>query len=107
MVNDDGWIIGAYGPPLTPDIMREKMIESYKGSPVDVFLWSIGGHETYDYETEIGEIFGDGYDDLDEALGDRDRPAVSRSRQAILPLRAHERALRHGGILPQLRSSAA
>ena len=71
MINDDGWIIGAYGPPLTPDIMREKMIESYKGSPVDVFLWSIGGHETYDYETEIGEMLGDGYDDLDEATQKR------------------------------------
>ena len=67
MTNDDGWILGAYGPPLTPDIMREKMIESYKGSPVDVFLWSIGGHETYEYETEIGELCGAGYDDLDEA----------------------------------------
>ena len=67
MFNDDGWIIGAYGPPLTPDIMREKMIAPYDGSPVDVFLWSIGGHETYDYETEIGEHFCEGYDDLDEA----------------------------------------
>ena len=24
--NDDGWIMGAYGPPLTPDVMRDKMI---------------------------------------------------------------------------------
>ena len=24
MFNDDGWVIGTYGPPLTPDIMREK-----------------------------------------------------------------------------------
>ena len=63
--NDDGWIMGTYGPPLTPDDMREKMIAPYAGSPVDVFLWSIGGHEVYDYETEVGERFGDGYDDLD------------------------------------------
>ena len=64
--NDDGWIIGAYGPPLTPDVMRDKMIAPYAGSSVDVFLWSIGGHEVYDYETEIGERFGDGYPDLDD-----------------------------------------
>ena len=63
--NDDGWIMGTYGPPLTPDDMRDKMIAPYAGSPVDVFLWSIGGHEVYDYETEVGERFGDGYDDLD------------------------------------------
>ncbi len=63
--NDDGWIMGAYGPPLTLDDMRDKMISPYAGSPVDVFLWSIGGHEVYDYETEVGERFGDGYQDLD------------------------------------------
>ena len=66
MFNDDGWILGTYGPPLTPDIMMEKMVAPYEGSPVDVFLWSIGGHEVYDYETDIGERFGDGRDDLDE-----------------------------------------
>ncbi len=63
--NDDGWIMGTYGPPLTPDDMRDKMIAPYAGSPVDVFLWSIGGHEVYDYETKVGERFGDGYEDLD------------------------------------------
>ena len=66
MFNDDGWIIGTYGPPLTPEIMRDKMISPYAGSPVDTFLWSIGGHEVYDYETEVGERSGEGYDDLDE-----------------------------------------
>lgn len=65
LCNDDGWIMGTYGPPLTPDDMWEKMIAPYEGSPVDVFLWSVGGHEVYDYETEVGERFGDGYEDLD------------------------------------------
>lgn len=63
--NDDGWIIGTYGPPLTPDHLRDYMIAPHAGSPIDVFLWSIGGHEVYDYETEIGELFGSGYDNLD------------------------------------------
>jgi hypothetical protein len=63
MFNDDGWILGTYGPPLTLDIMMEKMIAPYQGSPVDVFLWSIGGHEVCDYETNIGERFGEGRDD--------------------------------------------
>ena len=67
MFNDDGWILGTYGPPLTPDIIREKMIAPYTDSPVDVFLWSVGGHDVYDFETEIGERFGDsGCDDLDD-----------------------------------------
>lgn len=65
LFNDDGWIMGTYGPPLTLDDMQDKMIAPYAGSPVDVFLWSIGGHEVYDYETDVGERFGDGYEDLD------------------------------------------
>ena len=65
LCNDDGWIMGAYGPPLTPDHLRDNMINPYAGSPVDVFLWSIGGHEVYDYETEVGERFGEGREDLD------------------------------------------
>ena len=77
--NDDGWIMGTYGPPLTPEDMRDKMIAPYAGSPVDVFLWSIGGHEVYDYETEIGERFGDGYKDLDAGQ----RRKVENLRQMI------------------------
>ena len=71
LFNDDGWIMGTYGPPITPEIMREKMIAPYEGSPVGVFLWSVGGHEVYDYETEIGERLGDGYGDGD--LDERQR----------------------------------
>jgi hypothetical protein len=65
--NDDGWIIGTYDPPLTPDRIHEKMIAPYADTPVDTFLWSIGGHEVYDYETEIGELYGAGYDLTDPA----------------------------------------
>jgi len=65
--NDDGWIIGTYDPPLTPDLIHEKMIAPYADTPVDTFLWSIGGHEVYDYETEIGELYGAGYDLTDPA----------------------------------------
>ena len=42
-------------PPLTPDIMWSDMIEPHEGSPVDGWLYSIGGHDVYDYETGIGE----------------------------------------------------
>ena len=65
LIPDDGWIIGTYGPPLTPDHLRDYMIAPHQGSPIDVFLWSVGGHEVYDYETEVGELFGTGYDNLD------------------------------------------
>lgn len=63
--NDDGWILNT-DPPLTPETMWDKMIGPHEGSPIDGFLWSVGGHDTYSYETEIGEKFGEGYDNLDK-----------------------------------------
>lgn len=60
--NDDGWIIGACDGPLTPDAMWDQMIAPYMDTPVTTFLWSVGGHEVHDYETEVGERFGQGQD---------------------------------------------
>ena len=57
--NDDGWIIGACDGELTPEAMWEQMVAPYGDTPVDTFLWSVGGHEVYDYETRVGERFGE------------------------------------------------
>ncbi|NKB70104.1 MAG: hypothetical protein GKR89_23775 [Candidatus Latescibacteria bacterium] len=65
LVNDDGWIIGTADAPLTPQLLHDRMIGPYANSPVDVFLWSVGGHEVYDYETEVGQRFGQGDQNLD------------------------------------------
>ena len=48
-------------PPLTPDIMWFDMIEPHEGSPVDGWLYSVGGHDVYDYETDIGERTSEAY----------------------------------------------
>ncbi len=66
LCNDDGWIINT-PYPLTPEYMWDNMVGTYVDTPIDGFLWSVGGHDTYSYETDIGERFGDGYDNLDEA----------------------------------------
>ncbi|MCH2320559.1 MAG: hypothetical protein MK384_02765 [SAR202 cluster bacterium] len=63
--NDDGWIMGT-PYPLTEDYIWENMIGPHQGTPIEGFMWSVGGHDTYNYETEIGERFGEGYDNLDE-----------------------------------------
>lgn len=67
LCNDDGWIMNT-PYPLTPEYMWDNMVGTYAGTPVDGFLWSVGGHDTYSYETEIGERFGEGYENLDDAL---------------------------------------
>ena len=67
LCNDDGWIMNATYP-LTPEYMWDNMVGTYVGTPVDGFLWSVGGHDTYSYETKIGEWLGDGYDDPDDEL---------------------------------------
>ena len=57
---DDAWIMSEE-PPITPDIIREKMIRPFEGMPASLW-WAVGDHEVYHHETEIGEIIGDGYD---------------------------------------------
>ena len=72
--NDDAWIMAETDPPLTPDIMWSDMIEPHEGSPVDGWLYSIGGHDVYDYETGIGER-------TSQAYGRSRRPAPAQSRE--------------------------
>ena len=65
--NDDGWILHESAPPLSLDHLHSKMIDTYKDTGLTTFLWCVGGHEVYDYETKIGERIGDGYENLDES----------------------------------------
>ena len=65
MSNDDGWIMNT-PYPLTSEYMWDNMVGPHQDTAIDGFMWSVGGHDTYTYETEIGEKFGDGYDNLDE-----------------------------------------
>ena len=53
--NDDAWILAFTNPPLTPDKMWEDMIKPHIGSPIKGFMWSVGGHDIWDFETNIGE----------------------------------------------------
>ncbi len=48
-------------PPLTPELMWSDMIAPHEGSLVDGWLYSIGGHDVYDYETDIGERTSEAY----------------------------------------------
>ena len=83
--NDDAWIMAETDPPLTPDIMWSDMIEPHEGSPVDGWLYSIGGHDVYDYETDIGERTSEAYAER----GDRRQRNRGNNLQHLIDL--------HGG----------
>ena len=66
---DDGWIMG-HQPPVTPEIIQEKMIKTHEGIPTSLW-WSVGDHEVYHWETEVGEVMGEGYELSDLPEGPR------------------------------------
>ena len=47
--------------PVTPQTIKERMIDTYSGAPIGAVSWCVGNSETYEYETEVGERTGDGY----------------------------------------------
>ena len=59
--NDDAWILAFIDPPLTPEKIWSDMVAPHEGSPVDALLYSIGGHDVYDYETKIGLTGAEAY----------------------------------------------
>ena len=62
---DDGWILFGSDPPPTVEDLRQKVVGALEGTPAS-FWWSVGDHEVYQYETQVGEILGDGYEDLSD-----------------------------------------
>ena len=78
--NDDGWIMGEAGAPLTARDLKEKMVDTYEGSPVDALLWCVGNREVYHYETRVGEVFGEGRQEFDSA---EDRRSAENIRRLI------------------------
>ena len=55
----DGWIMGAL-KDVTYDDLKTKMVDGYACTG-GALGWSIGDHEVCHFETEVGEILGDGY----------------------------------------------
>ena len=61
---DDNLVMISNEPPVSIDRIREQMIEPLEGTPASLW-WSIGDHEVYHHETEIGEIIGEGFDEFE------------------------------------------
>ena len=64
---DDGWILSATEPPVTSADLQARVVDGYSGLG-GAFGWSLGDHEVYQYETERGEIFGQGRTSFDDGL---------------------------------------
>ena len=64
---DDGWILSATEPPVTAADLQARVVDGYSGLD-GAFGWSLGDHEVYQYETERGEIFGQGRTSFDDGL---------------------------------------
>ena len=65
--NDDGWIITGRASLATSEAIKTLMADTYEGAAVDAVSWCVGDHEVYDYETEIGERFGEGHTHFESA----------------------------------------
>ena len=63
---DDAWILSATEPPVTVADLKEKVVDAHKGTPAALW-WSVGDHEVYHYETQVGEIIGEGHGRLDDS----------------------------------------
>ena len=108
LCNDDGWIMGEAWPPLTVNDLRERMVSTYEGSGVDALFWCVGNREVYKYETTVGERFGDGYDDLDEAAARHAANIKSLVEECGGPLTAMVGLCHEAGmdIFPSLRMNS-
>jgi hypothetical protein len=78
LINDDGWIRREAEPPLTVNDLKERMVDTYQGSPVGALFWSIGGREVYSYETKVGEMFGEGFETFEEPDDRRNAENIRR-----------------------------
>ncbi len=83
LVNDDGWIISEAQPPLSARDLKEKMVDTYRGTPLGALLWCIGDREVYQYETRVGEMSGAGeYESLEGLTPGGEHTPIDDRRQA-------------------------
>ena len=80
LCNDDSWILTEAIAPLTVRDLKERMIDTYKNTPVGALCWCVGDHEVYSYETKVGEVFGEGFDSFES---DTDRREYENTRKLI------------------------
>ena len=66
LINDGTSIMSGIRLPATMEYLRKRMAAVYGGTPVDALQWIVGDREVYHYETRVGELFGEGYEDFND-----------------------------------------
>ena len=106
--NDDGWIMN-FETPVTPETITEGMVATYPGSPVGGVSWCVGNSETFTYETEVGERFGEGREHFAEERNSwTQRNLRSLMESSGGPMQEVIRQFHEAGIevLPSLRMNS-
>ena len=98
LINDDGWIMSEAEPPLTTKDLKRRMVDTYAGSPIGALFWCIGNREVYNYETKVGQVFGQGFETFENATDRRHAENVKR-----LADECGRAADSHGRSLPRSR----
>jgi hypothetical protein len=65
-------------PPLTVKDLKERMVDTYAGSPIGALFWCIGNREVYSYETKVGQVFGQGFETFERPADRRNAENVRR-----------------------------
>ena len=50
--NDDGWILSNPPAPVTVDVLKERMVDTWVGSSLDTLSWCVGDTSVQEYETK-------------------------------------------------------
>ena len=102
LVNDDGWIMSEAQPPLTVRDLKEKMVDTYRGTPLGALLWCIGNREVYQHETRVGEVFGAGQEALEGGIPGEEQTPLDDPRQAARAANIRSLIEERGGPLTAL-----
>ena len=106
--NDDGWILNLLSAPVTADVLRERMVDTWADSTLDTLSWCVGNTSVQAYETKerIGlaekgthsEVFsGRVHENIYRLIGSDGGPLT------VLTKQCHEAGFK---LLPSLRMNS-
>ncbi|MEA3401600.1 MAG: hypothetical protein U9R79_10205 [Armatimonadota bacterium] len=56
---NDGFSQWFREPPMTREIVEQRLIDPFEGSDVGILVWGLGPGSVFCFDTEVGEVFGE------------------------------------------------